>query len=130
MTWNGIVSHDGHAIIVARQTTASTPQAVSILSGRDAVPGIPHRFDRLSGAELLPQPSHADVDDVRARIEAVAPHLGEQTLTAHDFAGVADEMVKQPKFAVREVDEAILDLRLPARQVELNRACADPRSVG
>jgi len=54
ITWNGIVSHDGQLIIVARQTTASAPQAVSTLLGGHAIAGIPHRLDRLGRAELLP----------------------------------------------------------------------------
>ena len=31
-------------------------------------------------------------------------------------------MVEQPELAIREVDDAILDLRLPACEVELERA--------
>ena len=121
MTWNGIVSHDGHAIIAARQTTARTPQAVSTRLGRgNAIAGIPHRLDRLGAAELLAQSPHADVDDVRARIEAVAPHLRQEAFAAHDLAGMRDEVIEQPELAIREVDDAILDLRLPTREVELD----------
>src|SRR5258708_21239775 len=112
MTWNGIVSHDGQAIIAARQATARAPQAISTGLGRGhAIAGIPHRLDRLGTAELLAQSPHADVDDVGTRIEAIAPHLRQQALAAHTLARVGDEVVEQTELAIPELDATILHRR-------------------
>src|SRR5581483_1881265 len=129
MRWKGIVSHDGQAIIAARHVAASAPQASSMRSGRDAVARISHRLDRVRAAELLAQPSYADVDDVRSRVEAVAPDLREQPLAADDLPRVRDEVVEQPELAVGQVDDTVADLRLTAHQVELERPRADPGAV-
>src|SRR5664279_2037745 len=104
MTWNGIVSHAGHAIITPRHATASAPQATSRpLGDSQPVARMPHGLDRGSGTELLAQPADAHVDHVRARVEAVSPHFREQALAAHDLAGVRDEVVEEAELAVREV---------------------------
>src|SRR5919201_4179619 len=42
-------------------------------NGGELVTGMPHGLDRRLRAELTAQPSHTDVDDVRSRIEVVAP---------------------------------------------------------
>ena len=79
-------------------------------------------LDRGVGAELLAQAPDADVDDVRAGVEVVAPDLGEQALAAEHLAGVVDEVVQQPELAVREVGDELADPRLPPREVELEAA--------
>src|SRR5205085_7936531 len=56
------------------------------LRSSNPIPRVPDGLDRLS-AELLPQPADADVDDVRARVEVVAPDLGEQALPAQGLDG-------------------------------------------
>src|SRR5579862_4539962 len=111
MTWKGMVSHVGEAIITPRHATASTPQAASTrfgalepnLSSCDAVSSMAHGFDRGRGSELLAQAAHAHVDEVRPGVVAVAPHLGQQPLPADDLAGMRDEVVKQPELPVGEV---------------------------
>src|SRR5215475_9419251 len=84
--WNGIVSPPGMTNISQRLTAVKTAQTgtstrlASEGSIRDeAVAHIPHRLD-LVRVELGPQPPDVDVHDVAARIERVAPDIGEQLL--------------------------------------------------
>jgi hypothetical protein len=113
MKWNGIVSQLPHRDIATRFNAAKTTHAISrpkaptwwrrprgragfarasVSSRRNAIPRMPNGLNRL-GAELLPQPADADVDDVGPRVEVVAPDRREQALAAHDLAGVEDEVV-------------------------------------
>src|SRR2546430_618780 len=102
MKWNGIVSQLSQRIIARRFATANRPQPRSIALRRcKAVSRVADSLDRRLGAELLPEPAHAHLDDVRARVEVVAPHLGEEALAADHLAGVEDEVVEQPKLTVR-----------------------------
>jgi hypothetical protein len=45
-------------------------------------------LDRSVRAELLPEAPDTHLYDVRARVEAVSPDLGEQAFAADDFSGV------------------------------------------
>src|SRR6476469_3002108 len=102
-----------------------TPPAISArLRRSQPVSGIPHRLDGRIRAELLPQPAHADVDDVRARIEVVAPDFGEQPLPAHDLTDVDEQVMQEPELAVGEVRGPLADTRLAARDVENDAAAA------
>src|SRR5690349_9815913 len=83
-----------------------------------------NRLDGSFRPELLPQPAHADLDDVRPRVEVVSPHLGEQTLAAHHLADVHEQVMKEPELAIREIRRAIADARLPPRDVEHDLAAA------
>src|SRR5437764_14640619 len=110
MKWNGIVSQLSQWIIARRFATAKRPHPRSIaLSRGKAVPRVADGLDRRVGAELLPQPANADLDDVRAGIEVVAPHLGEQALAADDLARVLQEVVQEAELAVGEVGRAVVD---------------------
>src|SRR5713101_658761 len=130
MTWNGIVSHDGHATMTAKHPTASATQATSSwLGDSQPVTRMPHGLDWGLGAELLAQPPDAHVDDVRSGIEAVAPDLGEEPFPAHDLAGVRDEVVEQPELAVGEIGDAVFDPSLAPREVELEPSDAHGRCV-
>src|SRR5258707_13357342 len=90
---------------------------------------MPHSLDRGLGAELLAQPPDADVDHVRSGIETVAPDLGEQALAAHDFARVRDEVVEQAELTVGEIGDAVVDVSLAPRQVELETRDTHHRCV-
>src|SRR5512141_2170362 len=104
MKWNGIVSQLGASPIATRFATANASHASSTrLCRSQPIPAMPHRLDRRLGAELLPQPPHADVDHVRARVEVVAPHVGEQPLPAEHLALVAHAVVQEPELAIREL---------------------------
>src|SRR4029453_9878508 len=101
MKWNGIVSHPGHTRIATRFATANAAHATSTdLRCSKPITRMPNRLDRGVGAELLPQPADADVDDVRTWIEVVSPHLGQEPLATDDLAGMLEQVMKDAKFAV------------------------------
>src|SRR4030095_3196648 len=75
-------------------------------------------LDRRLLAELLAQAANADLDDVRAGIEVVAPDLREKALTADDRPCVLDKMVQHAELAVREVGDELADPRLAPGEVE------------
>src|SRR5919198_6460998 len=108
MKWKGIVSHGSQRPIATRFAAANTPHASSSRLGLGkAVPRVADGLDRRLRAELLAQTADADLDDVRTRVEVVAPDLGEQALAAHDLAWVEREMVEEPELAVREVGRPV-----------------------
>src|SRR5438105_10421322 len=80
-------------------------------------------------AELLPEPPDADLDDVRARIEVVAPDVREQPFPAHDLAFVEHQVVEEPELAVGERGDHVAELRLTARDVEREHLAADDAAV-
>src|SRR2546421_5578308 len=119
MKWNGIVSQGSQIAIAARFATANAPHASSRRLGLGkAVPGMADGLDRRFRAELLAQAADADLDDVRARVEVVAPDLGEKTLAAHDLARVEGEVVEEPELTVGEIGRPVLERRAPPRKVE------------
>src|SRR5919204_4376835 len=119
MKWNGTVSQDCQMTMPTRFAAANTPHASSSRLGLGkAVPRVADGLDRRRRAELLAQAAHADLDDVRARVEVVAPDLGEQALAAHDLAGVEREVVDEPELAVRQIGRPVLQRRAPPRQVQ------------
>ena len=69
-------------------------------------------------AELPAQAAHADVDDVRAGVEVVAPDHGQDAVARDHLAGVPDEVMQEPELAVGEVDLAVADPRLAPREVQ------------
>jgi len=73
---------------------------------------MPNSLDRGFRSEFLAQTTHADLDDVGARVEVVAPDLGEQALAADNLARVFNEMVKQPELPVRKVGDHSPEPRL------------------
>src|SRR4029453_9984337 len=122
MKWNGIVSHAGHSAIAARLASANAPHASSSTlrrrlgspvmttlgpcprnrsSSAEPVARMANGLDRRLLAELLAQATNADLDDVRAGIEVVAPYLREKALTADDRPCVLDKMVEHAGLAVR-----------------------------
>src|SRR2546430_7336088 len=115
MKWNGIVSQRSHLTIASAFATANTAHATSMRLGRgQPVARMANGLDRSVGAELLAQASHAHLDDVRPRVEVVAPHLREQALAADDLAGMQREVVQQPELAVGQVGDERADACLPA----------------
>src|SRR5437588_4602545 len=119
MKWNGTVSHDCHTYMPTRFAAANTPHPISSrLSLGKAVPRLADGLDRGLWPQLLAQTTDADLDDVRARVEVVAPDLGEEALAAHDLARVEGEVVKEPELTVRQIGRPVLERRAPARQAE------------
>src|ERR671936_1148528 len=122
MKWKGMVSHPSQMRIAARSPRAKTPHATSSRSGRDEpIPRMSHSLDGRCVAELPAQPPDAHVDDVRSRIEVIAPDLGKQTLAADDFARVLDQVVEETELAIGELCGVCADACLSARQVEDER---------
>src|SRR4051794_9106471 len=107
MKWNGIVSQLSHTIIATTLAAANRTQPISTRSGRRCLRGrepishIAYRLDRIR-AELLAQPADAHLDDVRTRVEVVAPDGFEELFAADDLVRMADEMVEEPELAVSE----------------------------
>jgi hypothetical protein len=77
-----------------------------------------NRLDRSVRAELFPETPDAYFYDVRARIERVPPNFGKQAFSADHFAGVQDEMVKQPELTVGEIADDVVETCLAPREVE------------
>src|SRR5947208_1087043 len=120
-----MVSQLSHSSIASRFATANAPHARSTRSGRgNTISDVTNGLDR-GRAELLPQPADADVDDVGARIEVVAPDSLEQLLPADDLVRVTGEMVQEPELAVGQRDCVVANARTPSRHIELERADAE-----
>src|SRR5688572_32325898 len=101
--YSGRVSPEGSAAHEAIAATMSRTQAASsALVCNEPVTRMSQRLDRRLGSQLSAQPADADVDDVGARAEVVAPDGGEP-LTAQDLAWVECEVVQQPELAIGEV---------------------------
>src|SRR4051794_19110210 len=131
MKWNGTVSHRPQRSIASRFAIAKASQPSSTaLRLSQAVAGMADGLDRRRGPELLAQPTDADVDHVRARIEVITPDLGEEPLAADDFAGAFEQAVQELELAIGEIDQPIAELRLATRNVERERAGAQDLSIG
>ena len=75
--------------------------------------------NRRGRAKLLAQASHAHVDDVRTRVEVIAPDVGEQPLPAQHLSRVHGEVMQEAELALGQIDGAFTEPRLAARNVEL-----------
>src|SRR2546421_7952239 len=122
MKWNGIVSQRSHRIIATRFAIAKRTQATSTfrrlrmsraLCGKP-VSRVAHRLDRRVRPKLLAEAADADVDDIRAGVEVVAPDVREEPLTAHHLARVQHELVEQLELPVRQVGDDATEPHLPA----------------
>src|SRR5687768_11453380 len=118
--YSGRVSPEGSAAHEAIAATMSRTQAASsALVRNEPVTRISQCLDRRRGPELSAQPADADVDDVGARAEVVAPDGGEEPLAAQDLVWVECEVVQQPELAVGEVGLGFADARASSGHVEL-----------
>src|SRR5256714_7809700 len=131
MKWNGHAAHHPQRSIASRFAVgrASQPSSTALRLSQ-AVAGMADGLDRRRGPELLAQPTDADVDHVRARIEVITPDLGEEPLAADDFAGAFEQAVQELELAIGEIDQPIAELRLATRNVERERAGAQDLSIG
>src|SRR3989440_8010457 len=97
-------------------------ESCATLFGREPIADIPNRLDERLRAELPAQPPDRDVQDIRARIEVVAPHVREELLAADHVAAPLDELVQQPELAVGEPDPRAVDAGLALRAVQAERS--------
>src|SRR2546423_2099859 len=102
----------------------------SQLRRSQAIADVPHRLDLNARPELLPQPADADIDDVRARVEVVAPDVGEQALAADRVARVLHQLLQQSELAVGEGGDLPIHGHGPTREAERETARADEVPVG
>src|SRR5438270_11288730 len=100
-----MVSHPGQALMATKFATANTAHAASgQLRRSNPITRMADGLDRCVGSQLLAEAPDADVDDVGARIEVVAPDLREEPLAADHFALVLQQMVEDAKLAIRELN--------------------------
>ncbi len=74
------------------------------------------------GADLLAQVAYVDVDDVRARIEIVAPHVVQKLDTREHLLGVGHEEFQHGEFARRKLDVITVNVDFARAQVERQAA--------
>src|SRR5437868_13427813 len=123
MKWKGTVSQYSQRTIASKFASANASQASSTALRRSKpVTRMTDGFDRRIRAELLSQPADADVDDVRMRIEVIAPDLREQPLAADDLAGAFEQAVQELELAVGELDDPFATLHLAPCDVQRKRA--------
>src|SRR5207248_270898 len=112
MKWKGIVSSRGQSVIAAAFRNANAPHERSSSLGRDAIADMADGLDGVD-AELLPEPAHADLDDVGAGVEVVAPDVGRARSRAASSAGRSGPTGSAP--AVRARTSAALGARRSRR---------------
>src|SRR6188472_39722 len=116
--------------MATRFAAAKAAQASSTALRCDqAITRMANRLDWCVGAELLTEATDANFDHIRARIEAVTPHLSEQPLPAQHLALVKDEVMEETELAVREIGHERADLRLAAREIQHQRPRRDDVGV-
>src|SRR5262245_17779699 len=95
--WNGIVSPPGSTYIRLRLMTALTIQApISSRSVRNQpVANIAHGLHSVGVVEFRAQAADTDVDDIAARIEGQAPHIGEDLGPGAGLAGALNQVLQQ-----------------------------------
>src|SRR2546423_7724964 len=101
MKWNGTVSQRSQRIIASTLASANASHANSTALCRSKpVTRMANGFDRRVWTKLLAQPADADIDDVRVRIEVIAPDLGEQPLPAEHLPGAFEQPAEELELAV------------------------------
>ena len=110
----------------------SVARAIASGAGREAVADRAQRVDRRRAAgqlELAPQVADVDLDDVRARVEVVAPHGAEDLLARERLVGMAQEVGEQVELARGQAQLDAVARDLAAEQVELDPGGRQRRRV-
>src|SRR6266498_5162121 len=68
--------------------------------------------------DLLTQPAHEHIDDVRLRIERVFPHTRQNHRLGDDAPDVAHQVLEQREFARSKVEHLVAPGDAPGQQVE------------
>ena len=69
-------------------------------------------------AELAAEVPHVHVDDVRPRIEVVAPDVAQELLARQHLTGVAEEGVRERELPGAQADDLLTDDGLPRPEIE------------
>src|SRR5262245_53082068 len=113
--------------MTARLAAAKTPQATSsqYLRVHERIADVADGLDA-ADAELVPQPCHTDLDDVRPGIERIAPDVLEQLLAPAHPAGLAHHVGDERELASRQrrraaarVEDSSGEIEPALRRVEL-----------
>src|SRR6516164_8858371 len=142
MKWKGTVSQPANAKIATRLTAEKAAHTASSSAGRNGqlslTANLPspeirsasppsvvgklialtaHRLDQAE-AEFGPQPPHAHVDHVGARVEVVSPHAGQQPALGHRLTGVLRQLAQQQELEPGQRDRPVPDVGDQARHVQ------------
>ena len=113
-----------------RSTPGSRPGiALAVVVRLELVAHSANSGDALA-AQLLAQVADVHVDDVRARVEVVAPRVVEERLTAQNVPWMAEEHLRQRELARAQLRGALPDPDAPRAQVEDGIACTQHRLCG
>src|SRR2546422_5990194 len=125
-----MVSQPGHKLIATKFAIANAPQAASGQLRRNTpITRMANRLDRRVRAELLAQAADADVDDIRAWIEVVAPDLRQQPFAADHLALVLQQVVEDAKLTVRQLHCGAVEPRLATSEIEGERSGLENPSI-
>src|SRR5919201_4813665 len=117
--------------MMARLAAANAPQPSSTqyLRSVEAIADIADRLDQVVNAELDAEPADVDVDHVGARVERVAPDVGEQVDALADVAGMAHQVLQQQELALGEHRGPPPAVGHPSGQVQAHPAGVQPALV-
>src|SRR5919106_3954878 len=114
-------SHHGapeaHRTSIGRWCAEGAPDFDRELASLEAVARAADGLDHVS-AQLLAERVDVDVDDVRRRIERVAPHVGQQLSATQNLAGVAKKRLEQRELTGGELDRPAVDRRPPRPEID------------
>src|SRR5215467_731486 len=104
-----MIASDPRTNSVAYQTPSRSPYTGRRVSrsGADDIPHTPHGVQQLlleAAIDLLAQPAHEHVDDVRLRIEVVVPDVRQDHRLRDDLVDVPQEVFEQRELPRPEVD--------------------------
>src|SRR5262249_60370254 len=118
--------------MIAAFAAANAPHATSsqwLRSHCIAVADVANRLDDLV-SELAAKPAHVDVDDVRARVEGVAPDGREELLTGADLTLFAHQVFEEQDLPGREVDALAVRDDSVAPEIQPEGAVVDEPGCG
>src|SRR5882724_2092276 len=118
-----MVSQPGQMPMATKFAIAKAAQATSgHLRRRKAIARMANGFDGCVCTQLLAEPANADVDDVRARIEVIAPDLRKQAFAADHLALMLEQVMEDAKLAIRQMCGYRTEASLAPREVEHERS--------
>src|SRR5581483_3201115 len=135
MKWNGTVSHSGSRYIAARFATPNAAHATSTQYRRhghrtrsrsEPVPNSAFGHDHVR-PELGAKSPHVHVHDVRAGVEVIPPHRGQEPFLGDGRARVAQVLLEQEELPLGERNGPAPGIDLATQEIEDEPARADRR---